>query len=1232
MSIALLFLRGLLFVLAVAESGAGAELPICAICPADSWCGSGAGVQACPAYTSSAAGSMQISDCECLPGYYGTAGADCAVCPAGRWCPGGNLNTSTVCMADASSPQGSSSVDDCVCVTRFHDHDGNDECLQCPVFGMVDSVADPPLVQRYVSYIDPAHSAETDSRLASATGGWAFSRALDPAAVFLEIDLLADVDMVGVVTAGGGASQQQWVSAFSFLVRADGSADWLNVTSGSIAPDAQGYTVFPGNSRNGDNYTIEIRFDEIYLARYIRIIPMEKPPVSCSGCYPSDSPLVRFRAGVLLMSPGAICAPCPAGECCDASAQGNPHSTCVSDPGNQDPWVPCIECGCVPGFYGPAGHNCTACPAGHYCPGGDSAVLCPVGSDVAVGGSSADSDCACLPGYFGSGGANCSGCPAGSYCPGGPVAPAACPADSDSPPLSTAVDNCTCVAGTHDHDGDHVCLQCPVYVAADSICQACSSADRCCDGGELAHMYSACAAGPVLDPWVPCPACGCVDGYFGADGRNCSECPDGHFCVNGTKTPCTACGDGVGVYRACTNTTDSICVACPANSTLRGGSTKLSDCVCDPGFRANGTSPGCIACELGDWCLDGVRRACPGTSKPFLAQGWLPSCLCAPGHTFVPQTGACARCSDAEYCLNNAAGPPPAAASVANLSAPCSDNETVPAAGARVAEAVVVGSGAWFSLSFVDILANSFEVTLYPGQYAEEYVEVCSAMGCFVPHHCRGTCPPVRLGGRRLVVFGTRLVRSVHLYTRELEGDGSGKITVLSTALFHFTAVCGCSNRELLCPAVCPPAEELQAVSWEACGCVDGFVDLYPSAGAGVQRCFPCPTGAFCQGGAALLCPPGTETYVRGAANASLCACSPGAYDTGAGGCAPCPSGHYCQRGQQYVCPNGFSTLATGSESATDCVGLLVRFTVERMDPFASLNATWVPVLGGPEVPVASVEGNASVVHSFTVERFVPLSDGSLRISTGVRPTADVYTYCVGGSCTETAAPDSTGCPAGLYANVRVNPWRSYSAVTVKTVGGVPIPYCGSVDCYSSYHYAQDLLFYTADGATALSSSDIYSTPDGFWINNVNVFGTVTLRWRLSADLGYTWSAWEFRVVSEGFISCLDASSAVEIQWASAQDSAAEGPNGGTLLKTSAHWALNTTFTYDGDVFLYIKMRLSGQCSTTVGLTELQLAIREVETPCLPLNVHQNTLPGVYYFYPGVHEVRAGSPPPPDAD
>ena len=102
----------------------------CIQCQAGSYCGGGNLnlTLTCPAFSTSPAQASLLTQCQCLPGYYGANGTACALCPAGETCASGEHSA---CPANSNSPAGTSGV--CTCNAGWYSLTAGGVCEQCPI-------------------------------------------------------------------------------------------------------------------------------------------------------------------------------------------------------------------------------------------------------------------------------------------------------------------------------------------------------------------------------------------------------------------------------------------------------------------------------------------------------------------------------------------------------------------------------------------------------------------------------------------------------------------------------------------------------------------------------------------------------------------------------------------------------------------------------------------------------------------------------------------------------------------------------------------------------------------------------------------------------------------------------------------------------------------------------------------------------------------------------------------
>ena len=106
----------------------------CLSCPANSWCASGV-QNTCPLNSNSPVNSTLQNQCLCNQGYWGNGAlvgtSPCALCLAGRYCPGGNNNLTIACPGNSTSPSGSYQITQCACLPGFYGLNGTN-CTLCP--------------------------------------------------------------------------------------------------------------------------------------------------------------------------------------------------------------------------------------------------------------------------------------------------------------------------------------------------------------------------------------------------------------------------------------------------------------------------------------------------------------------------------------------------------------------------------------------------------------------------------------------------------------------------------------------------------------------------------------------------------------------------------------------------------------------------------------------------------------------------------------------------------------------------------------------------------------------------------------------------------------------------------------------------------------------------------------------------------------------------------------------
>jgi len=372
------------------------------------------------------------------------------------------------------------------------------------------------------------------------------------------------------------------------------------------------------------------------------------------------------------------CSNCPAGTFSNVSGATN-SSVCAS---------------CLAGTYAAAGSSaCTTCPArsssldgsasitncicdaGSTGPNGGPCVLCAVGKYKVANGTAVCTDC--LAGTFSnvSGATNlgvCATCLAGTYAAAGSSACTTCPARSSSLDGSVSIANCICDAGSTGPNGGP-CVLCAVgkYKVANgtAVCTDCSLGTYSWTlGANTSETCLSCpdaSSSPVGSSAIT--TCTCNAGASGPNGGPCVMCVTGKYkAVIGTSV-CLNCS--VNTFSSVVGATTSLtCATCAANSQSGEAS---SVCVCNGGYTGPDGGP-CLACVSGTFKPDTGRSACtlcpnntfselPASTNASVCKACQANaisaagsvsqeyCYCVPGYAHSEDKYTCKTCTPGTY-------------------------------------------------------------------------------------------------------------------------------------------------------------------------------------------------------------------------------------------------------------------------------------------------------------------------------------------------------------------------------------------------------------------------------------------------------------------------------------------------------------------------------------------------------------------------------------------------------
>lgn len=511
--------------------------------------------------------------------------------------------------------------------------------------------------------------------------------------------------------------------------------------------------------------------------------------------------------------------------------------------------------------------RCTTCPRDFVCAGNAAAAPCPLNSHTASTGASTEQSCVCEAGLTRRGSvcycplhtfltpSGCQTCANNSICQGD-NREVPCPSHSTLVSVSaTSPGLCMCADG---------------YYASETMgCIACP-AGYYCTNNTLAQCWDHSVSGNLSG------TCQCNPGFHHPPGeRLCAPCPAGNSCPGAVPPePCPS-----GTYGNASGLT--VCTQCPPNSgSPSPGATRVSQCVCAPGFTGFPGSGLCYACSPGGYC--------PGFGETTVA--------CAPG---TYQTG---------YGIGTSAGCTPCAAGTFS----------------RITSSIS-------PLDCTGCALGTYQTGL--GTTAQAGCRSCG-VGTFGPRMGLSACDLCQVG---TIQLGLGAVSSSQcegcLAGTYQTGVGMGSLAACKQcpAGTYQTGVglTGISDCALCGPGTYQPVKGQPFAD----GCLPCLAGTYQS-GLGVTTsaaCAACAAGSYQVEDGCEQCLPGTFSPTPGAQSSASCvACRPGAYQPAAGAnsslqCTLCPAGTYqpwigvSSADDCLACSPGTFQTAPGATSPSSC-------------------------------------------------------------------------------------------------------------------------------------------------------------------------------------------------------------------------------------------------------------------------------------------------------------------------
>ena len=432
-----------------------------------------------------------------------------------------------------------------------------------------------------------------------------------------------------------------------------------------------------------------------------------------TGATSKDACTQRSSCGVGSYIENNTCRTCPIGYYCDGAQKVKCPDRHTSNPGAGK--IESCYAHIDPGYYKKNPNETTypsvaECPAGKYSAGGNvyygstlSCTNCPIGT-YSLKGAASCTKCPANSTNDKEGSTECNiktSCPAGQYLENGKC--------KTCPPDSYCINNIKnkCPNGYYDgKEGSDDITDCSMDVAAGyfvsypaasskTVCSkgtyneahtvkyGQSSSCKKCKTGYTTQYQGATSESKCEYP-TTCPA-----GQY-INGKKCSDCPKGSYCVNGVKTQCpkpytksniksdsiddcymtVSAGSYIAINGATTTTKcpkgtykeqhdvysgeKSSCVPCDVNTTTAGtGAKSKSDCKiatsCPAGQYLD--KDVCKACPAGKYSATAGATSCDTCAAGTYSKGGATSCTKCSAGTYQDKTGqsSCIKCPAGQY-------------------------------------------------------------------------------------------------------------------------------------------------------------------------------------------------------------------------------------------------------------------------------------------------------------------------------------------------------------------------------------------------------------------------------------------------------------------------------------------------------------------------------------------------------------------------------------------------------
>jgi hypothetical protein len=661
----------------------GAHGGPCTECPANQYADAlgMAACTACLANSEAPARSVANTSCLCVPGFYGEPAGPCTMCAADTYSAALGTTACALCPTNAQAPPGSTTITACACNAGYAGLNGG-ACTACAAGSFKDSVGEAPCVECAAGkFLESTAAVSADACVACAAGTYSVraGAALASACVVCApgtysttvgasapaVCLACPVDTFSPAAGAAVASTCEACPASTVAPEGSSARTACRCVAGFTGPDGGECAQCAAGKHKaaiGDEACTDCAAGKFSTAQ---------------GAV-AESTCVACAAGKFSPAEGAAaestCEDCAAGKFSGAEGAAA-ESTCAPCPARSDSpagSTVVVDCECDPGYTGPDGGECAACPYGTFKPlaGAQACTLCAVDTygtasaavdagvcaacpahSSSVSGSSGielcfcadgyrqaatfDACIECAPGFYddddrfqcsacggglyseterATGDETCLPCAGGTWSASGSPTCQACPSNSNSAPASALLTDCKCKAGATGADGG-ACVLCVAgtykEATGSAACNVCTEHSLSVVGSTLVTM------------------CHCLPGYFGNDGGPCEPCAADSY------------KDTLG---------SAVCTLCPADAQAPPASAVVTACKCNVGFSGPDGEE-CVGCAA-DTFKDTVGSAncsvCPANAQAPGESPAATSCQCNAGYT-GPNGEACAQCAAGKF-------------------------------------------------------------------------------------------------------------------------------------------------------------------------------------------------------------------------------------------------------------------------------------------------------------------------------------------------------------------------------------------------------------------------------------------------------------------------------------------------------------------------------------------------------------------------------------------------------